>query len=90
MNYVELIGVGASVFVLVSMLFRQVTHKERILMRIFNTVGSLVFVIYGIILPAYATAVFNFMAVLVNVNALYREYLREKNRKDIRRNDENM
>lgn len=66
---VEIIGIFATLFVVASMCFKTTSIKGSIYMRVLNIVGSLIFVIYGILLPAYSTGILN--AVLVGVNTYH-------------------
>ena len=63
---IEIIGIVATVFILFSMLFKTTSVKGSILMRTLNLVGSAVFVVSGILLPALSTAILNGGLILVN------------------------
>ena len=63
---IELIGISSTVLILISMLFKTTTIKGSILMRSLNIAGSVVFVVYGCLLPAISTAVLNTALVIVN------------------------
>ena len=63
---IEIIGIVATLLILVSMSFKTTTLKASIWMRITNIVGSVVFVIYGCLLPAISTAILNGVLVFVN------------------------
>lgn len=43
-------------------------------MRIFNTIGSFIFILYGICLPAVATAFMNCAVSVVNIFYIVKEY----------------
>ncbi|MDE6661261.1 MAG: hypothetical protein K2J93_05520, partial [Anaeroplasmataceae bacterium] len=62
----ELIGICATVFILVSMVFPTLSYKGSFWMRILNLVGSAVFVVYGVLLPAISTAVLNGGLIIIN------------------------
>ena len=64
---IEFIGILAGIFILISLIFRSTTRKTEILMRILNSVGAVLFIIYGILLPAYSTAIINACILVVNV-----------------------
>ncbi len=64
---VEFIGIIAAIFILVSMLFPTMSFKGSVCMRIINMLGSIVFIIYGILLPAIATMVANIGILIVNI-----------------------
>lgn len=64
---IETIGYIGSFLVLVSFLMVSVVK-----LRIVNTIGSLIFMIYALIIRSYPTAVMNFFLVLINIHFLYR------------------
>ena len=84
MNMIELIGIVASIFLLVSMIFRTTSYKGSLFMRIFNLIGSAVFVVYGLLLPAYSTAFLNCILLFINGYYLIELIIKEhkKNIKD--------
>lgn len=67
----EIWGIIATVFIIASMTFNSTTKFTNILMRVLNTIGSIFFVIYGIILPAYSTAVLNGLCCVVNIYNIF-------------------
>ncbi|MBQ7564914.1 MAG: YgjV family protein [Lachnospiraceae bacterium] len=67
---IELFGYLGSVLVVISMLMTSVKR-----LRIVNTVGSVIFTIYALIIKTYTTAVLNACLVVIN---LYRLYEMEK------------
>lgn len=69
----EGIGILASAFVLVSFLFSN-ERKTRII----NIVGAAIFVVYGLILPAYATSVMNGALIIVHIVKLSKEHIAKK------------
>lgn len=66
-NIIEMIGYTGSLLVLVSFLMVSVVK-----LRIVNTIGSLIFMIYALIIRSYPTAVMNFCLVLINLRYLYK------------------
>ena len=64
---IEAVGISASVAILISMLFKTTTVKGSIIMRALNIVGSVIFTVYGCLLPAISTAVLNGALVIVNI-----------------------
>ena len=64
---IELIGYIGSFLVLVSFLMTSVFK-----LRIVNTIGSLIFMIYALIIKSYPTAIMNFCLVLINVHFLWK------------------
>lgn len=68
-NWVEWVGYVASLIVLVSLIMSSVKR-----LRWINLTGSLIFAVYGLLLPSYPVAVMNFGIVLVNSYYLYQIY----------------
>ncbi|OOF89583.1 hypothetical protein BKG94_00915 [Rodentibacter ratti] len=66
-NFIELLGYIATFFVAASFLFKSIVH-----LRIVNSIGAVLFVIYGMIIDAYPVAVLNGFLVCVNLYQLYR------------------
>lgn len=66
----ECVGMLGSIFVAISMTFKTTTDKGVMWLRIFNLLGSFVFVIYGIVLPAYSTIILNVVCVILNIIGL--------------------
>ena len=64
---IEIIGIVATLIIVASMSVNTKTLKGSIWMRITNIVGSVVFVVYGILLPAWSTAILNCVLVGVNI-----------------------
>lgn len=63
----ELIGYFASFLVLISLLMTSVVK-----LRIINTIGSLIFAIYAVLIRSYPTAVMNFCLVGINLYFLWK------------------
>lgn len=63
----ELVGLLGSTLILVSMLSKTSTYKGGLALRALNLAGSVVFVVYGAMLPALSTMLFNFVAIFVNI-----------------------
>ncbi|MGL5417453.1 MAG: YgjV family protein [Clostridium sp.] len=61
------IGYIASALIVVSLLFTSMTK-----LRIVNSIGCIVFVIYGIIIKAYPVAISNGLIVIINMVNLYK------------------
>lgn len=76
---IEIIGILATLFILVSMCFKTTSFKGSLIMRVLNLFGSVVFVVYGILLPAISTAVLN--AALIMVNGYHLIMLIKENKK---------
>ncbi len=63
---VEIIGIIATVLILLSMSFKTTTLKGDIRMRILNLIGSVIFTVYGCLIPAISTAILNGILIIVN------------------------
>lgn len=68
---VAIIGLEASIVVLVSMCFNPSTRKGNLLMRGVNLVGSVISVIYGLMLGPLGAGMILLNGVLVFVNLIY-------------------
>jgi len=77
--WLEIVGILASVLIVSSMVFKTTSYKGTIAMRSINLVGSVVFVVYGIMLPAYATAIANACLIFINLFYLLKE-IRDHNK----------
>ena len=63
--FVELIGYLASFVILIGF-----TFKGESKIRTINMIGSLLFIVYGLLIKAYPVALLNALTILVNVRAL--------------------
>lgn len=64
---IEILGMAASMMILLSMSFNSVTKRNNIIMRILNIIGSCGFVVYGLFLHAWSTLFLNLVMVFVNL-----------------------
>ena len=60
-TWIEIIGYAGSALVLVSFLMSSVVK-----LRIVNTIGSLIFAVYALIIKSYPTAILNICLVCIN------------------------
>ena len=65
--FIEAFGYLGSFLILVSMLMTSVLK-----LRIINTIGSIIFTIYAIIIHSYPTALMNFALIIVNLYFLFK------------------
>ena len=65
--WIEIFGIISSIIILVSICFDPQSKKGNICMRLINMIGSIAFVIYGFMLPAYAKAFMNICAAIINL-----------------------
>lgn len=73
MKAVEIIGIIASILIVLSMVFKTTNYRGTIAMRIINAVGSVFFVIYGALLPAWSTMATNAILFCLNIFYLIKE-----------------
>ena len=64
---IEIVGYVGSALVLVSFLMTSVFK-----LRIVNTVGSFIFMVYALIIQSYPTAIMNFCLVIINLRFLWK------------------
>lgn len=67
MNVIEIVGVIASILILISMCFNSSSYKGSLLMRIFNLIGSIILTVYGSLIQAFSVVFLNGILVLVNI-----------------------
>ena len=77
----EIVGISGSILIAISMVFKTETDRGVMLLRIFNLLGSIVFVVYGFMLPAYSTIILNFICVILNIVGLVKIVKKIKNNK---------
>ena len=76
--WVEIIGIIATLFILASMCFKTLTFWGSFWLRVLNLIGSIIFVSYGILLPALSTAILNGALILINVFYLIKMFVDRK------------
>ena len=69
--WIEIVGIVATLCILFSMCFKTLTFKGSVIMRVTNLIGSVIFVVYGCLLPAISTAILNGILILVNSYHLF-------------------
>lgn len=70
---IEIVGYIGSFLVLVSFLMTSVFK-----LRVVNSIGSVIFMIYALIIKSYPTAIMNFCLVLINIHFLWKMSHTEK------------
>ena len=70
---VEWIGYAASILIVISL-----TMTSIIKLRIINSIGCFLFVVYGIYVKAYPVAISNAVIIVINIYNLYSLYKKEK------------
>ena len=75
--FVELIGYLASVVILVGF-----TFKGESKIRTINMIGSLLFIVYGLLIKAYPLALLNALTIVVNIRVLVKNKNKESVEED--------
>lgn len=70
--FIEWVGYAASIFIVISLTMTDVRK-----LRVINTVGCLLFVVYGFIVNAFPVALSNGLIVLINIYNLYKLKIQE-------------
>lgn len=65
--WIEWVGYSASALIVISLIMTSVVK-----LRVLNTAGCVLFVVYGFIIGAYPIAISNLMIVLINLYHLYK------------------
>lgn len=65
---IEMLGVLATIFILIA--FTQTSTKR---IRIINSVGSIMFVVYGLCIHAFSVWLLNGLCIIINMYKLYKE-----------------
>ena len=66
-QYIEVLGMLATVILIISMAYNCKDKKSAIIMRIINGVAALMFVIYSICMSAYSTILSNLLILLIDI-----------------------
>ncbi len=69
----ELLGYSASVFVAASLLMSNIKW-----LRYINTIGCMLFVVYGLLISAYPVAIMNAFCCLINMYHLAKIYKKQR------------
>ena len=77
MDWIEIVGIVASLIVLASFLM-----KDILVIRLVNIVGAVVFIVYGILIGAFATWFVNAALMIVHIIYIIKE-LKEKKLKTV-------
>lgn len=65
--YYELVGIAASVFLIAAISFKSTSTKFNVLMRVFNGIGNLLFIIYGLLINSLSTSICNGIILVLNI-----------------------
>lgn len=84
-TFVELVGILASVLIVISMTFKTTTFKGTIIMRVINLLGSIVFICYGTFNNfteggriLWSTVLANVATLIINAIYIYKEIKEHK------------
>lgn len=75
---IEVIGMIATVLLVISMMVNTMNPKTVIIMRAINAVASIGFIIYGVLLSAYSTTISNTFILFVDIWYLYKNIVEYK------------
>ena len=84
---IEVLGIIATIIIAVCSCIKTETVKGSIIFRAINIVGSILFLIYGILLPALSTALLN--GILVIINGYHLILLIIKSKKSLTKTEDN-
>ena len=62
MNWIELLGMSATTFIVIGFLF-----KSQLKIRAFNLAGSVIFVVYGLLIAAPSVYLLNAICASINI-----------------------
>lgn len=75
---VEIIGMIATISLIVSMMVNTKNPKTVMMMRALNAIACVAFVVYGLLLSAYSTAISNGFIFFVDIWYLYKNMVEYK------------
>lgn len=67
MHYIEILGVSATIILLISMSYSCKDRKSTIIMRLMNALAAVLFIIYSIVMNAYSTILSNLAILLIDL-----------------------
>lgn len=70
---VELIGIIGSCFICVAFLFKNIFW-----VRVFDSVGAVLFIIYGLVIHSFSTVLLNSILILIQLINLYKLWRNKK------------
>lgn len=74
MSYIEIIGIIATILLVMSMAYNSKNRKTILVMRSLNAISSLLFIIYSIVLFAYSTILSNLIILLIDIYYILKTY----------------
>ena len=86
-NYIEILGIIASILIVLSALSKTTTFTGTIWLRSMNIVGSIAFILYGYFVNAFATMLCNIVMLIISIIYLIVEIKAHKTIIDNNNND---
>jgi uncharacterized protein with PQ loop repeat len=68
MRYIEILGIIATILILISF-----ASSNKLVIRTVNSIGSVLFVIYGIAIGATSVWLLNGLCIILNIYKIYKE-----------------
>ena len=84
----DIIGIIASILVVISALSKTTTYKGTVWLRVMNMLGSIFFIIYGALLGAWSTMICNICMLIISIIYLFIE-VKDHKKKMYNNNDNN-
>ena len=75
----EIIGILASVIIIISFLF-----NDGLKIRIINSIGGVIFLIYGILIGSVSTIFLQAALIIIQITKIIKEIAKKKSQKDIK------
>ena len=75
----EIIGILASVIIIISFLF-----NDGLKIRIINSIGGVIFLIYGILIGSVSTIFLQAALIIIQITKIFKEIAKKKSQKDIK------
>ena len=75
-DYIEYVGYLASIIIAISLMMTSIIR-----LRIINSIGCFLFVVYGIYVGVYPVAIANGVIIIINIYNLYKLYKIKQNKK---------
>ena len=78
MSFIEILGIIATIILVVSMAFNCRDRKMTIIMRTLNALSAIMFIIYSIVLNAYSSILSNLAILVIDIYWLYKYIYKER------------
>ena len=67
MNYIEILGIFATLLLIISMAYHCKDKKSMIIMRVINAVAAALFVVYSVLMNTYSTILSNLVILIIDI-----------------------